>query len=593
MASGAPNDPAELPGEAVAAAAATPVATTPTARRLRLAGTPRGGEAPRADPERSRSPKGTFPSSPSAKRPRAEPRARPSPTPGTPAATHADPEVRALQRQVSILKSETGQQNEWADEMNSLGENHAKILNMHTAQIDQVRKLVADMKVKFEDVISQVISNDENVKRIIQDYDQNTKQIVEQNDHKIKTAMDTIHANMHRMENEAQQQHGCQNHFKDELTAIRVMVEGHSQAIDYQRHMITELNIRKGEGPPGITSKADIPSSRFVPEAEIRLGRGLEKLQQAFETLDIRTGVMEAAVKQIQDAMVKVDSFVFARTQPPPSSGKTFLGAESGKQDFDDGAGVAGEQPGVSERIRSAQEAAAWAKAQGREQGRDQPGFFDIHSDGPMAWKGPRRYVDEKLASLDCFKYDVNKKERWANSVRNDFIGRCADMKWILRWAEGQQHKKMFIAQLRAEADLAMLDVDVQEVVSQMWSWLHMNLHANDEVMIMFENIETLNGLEVWRQLMNKISIKTPEQRHRLHGAVHSPAKANKLDEVMICIDAWEDNMRRYVEAGGQRPADEDLRIITLGMLPNDLPYGFVSELRRVQPFDALGGGET
>ena len=46
--------------------------------------------------------------------------------------------------------------------------------------------------------------------------------------------------------------------------------------------------------------------------------------------------------------------------------------------------------------------------------------------------------------------------------------------------------------------------------------------------------------------------------------------------------------MRKFVEAGGTYPSDEDQRIIALDMLPVDLPYSFISGLRAINTYDEL-----
>ena len=88
------------------------------------------------------------------------------------------------------------------------------------------------------------------------------------------------------------------------------------------------------------------------------------------------------------------------------------------------------------------------------------------------------------------------------NSVRNYFIGRCKDMQMVLKWAEDKQHTRITLEQLDyPEPAVSMMDVDLKDVSAQMWSWLHLNLNQNDQMMLTFEMVEPLNGVEIWPSL--------------------------------------------------------------------------------------------
>ena len=67
-----------------------------------------------------------------------------------------------------------------------------------------------------------------------------------------------------------------------------------------------------------------------------------------------------------------------------------------------------------------------------------------------------------------------------------------------------------------------------------------------------------------------------------------NPEKASKLDGVMPKIEEWEASTRKYKDAQGTEPKDEDMRIIALNMLPNDLPFSFISGLRKIESWGEL-----
>ena len=73
-------------------------------------------------------------------------------------------------------------------------EQHANILNKHTAQVDHhsgqleiVQKMVLEMRENVQSVVSQVVENDGRVKKIVESNGANTKSIVESNDLKVNT----------------------------------------------------------------------------------------------------------------------------------------------------------------------------------------------------------------------------------------------------------------------------------------------------------------------------------------------------------------------------------------------------------------------
>ena len=121
----------------------------------------------------------------------------------------------------------------------------------------------------------------------------------------------------------------------------------------------------------------------------------------------------------------------------------------------------------------------------------------------------------------------------------------------------------------------------------QLWTMFSLILNESEAVN-KFHNCKQLNGAEVWRKLVQPIKSNTPEMRHRLHDRVRGLAKASKLDDVMSKIEQWENNLRTYCDAGGRHPDEEDTIILALSILPTDLPFSFVSGLRKIREYDEL-----
>ena len=161
----------------------------------------------------------------------------------------------------------------------------------------------------------------------------------------------------------------------------------------------------------------------------------------------------------------------------------------------------------------------------------------DGGSDGGQGHAGFRKLFDDKVAQSSAFKYTSGGKERWAAAVRHYLIGRCADVKVFLKWAEDRQTRVITDEDVKNDDALQMLDVPAIELSSQVWAWLHLNLHEDNTRATLFSNVDSLNGAEIWRKIIMPINARGPEQRFRLRSKVHNPTRANKLDEVMFRIE--------------------------------------------------------
>ena len=114
---------------------------------------------------------------------------------------------------------------------------------------------------------------------------------------------------------------------------------------------------------------------------------------------------------------------------------------------------------------------------------------------GEGAWQQtPKPFFDEKLASGQVFTYNPSSKERWANGVRNYFVGKCHSAKRFIKWIEDRQSRRIEQSDVEAAQEELMVDVNLVQLSAQMWSWLHINLQGVDTAMTLFENVESLNG---------------------------------------------------------------------------------------------------
>ena len=84
------------------------------------------------------------------------------------------------------------------------------------------------------------------------------------------------------------------------------------------------------------------------------------------------------------------------------------------------------------------------------------------------------------------------------------------------------------------------------------------------------------------------IAPKTVAKRIEMHGSIHMPGKADKLNKLVDFIDAWEKLKEKYYEMGGQQIQTEDQCTIILKMLPNDTPPSMVMQLQEYTDIDSL-----
>ena len=111
------------------------------------------------------------------------------------------------------------------------------------------------------------------------------------------------------------------------------------------------------------------------------------------------------------------------------------------------------------------------------------------------------------------------------------------------------------IIQLRSAgwAGCSMTDLDPLAYSEQLWGFINLQI-VGDAAKLgrnKFKNVESLNGLEVWRRLVVPLESRSLSTRHGLHQLVQQPARAKTLDGVMDALEVWDGNLTKYVTAGG------------------------------------------
>ncbi len=84
-------------------------------------------------------------------------------------------------------------------------------------------------------------------------------------------------------------------------------------------------------------------------------------------------------------------------------------------------------------------------------------------------------------------------------------------------------------------------------------------------------NLETAQGLEVWRRITINLTDKGPLKRGIFLGKINGPPRANNMAAMRGILKEWEKHLRYYHAAGGtEYTGDEINNMLIRRMLPHD-----------------------
>ena len=92
-----------------------------------------------------------------------------------------------------------------------------------------------------------------------------------------------------------------------------------------------------------------------------------------------------------------------------------------------------------------------------------------------------------------------------------------------------------------------------------------------DKAWDILDNVEMQNGFEVWRQVLESITQKSPAEIIRLEFEVMNPKECSKMNDLPQAIVAWETAHRNWVDAGGDGLDDHKTVGALLSLLPWDI----------------------
>ena len=167
-----------------------------------------------------------------------------------PAVDAEPPDLRQLHRKVAILRADVDHEIKWADDANPILQEHSKIINLHTGQLDQACRDIRDLKANLHEVVAQITQNDDLIKTTVQENDMKLKSCVESNDGKMKEAVESVFANLKRVETRVNRQDEHENDFKQALNKMKAQLDDQGSRIEVTYNLITDLSSR--EEPPGL-----------------------------------------------------------------------------------------------------------------------------------------------------------------------------------------------------------------------------------------------------------------------------------------------------------------------------------------------------
>ena len=191
---------------------------------------------------------------------------------------------------------------------------------------------------------------------------------------------------------------------------------------------------------------------------------------------------------------------------------------------------------------------------------------------GPLGRLESGRLFEDKMTSHEGFQFDGQKGgDRWKGKLERYFISKVPALKAILKWAE-KEDMDVVTEDLLEGAVGHAIKLEHREVMnSEIWGFLSNCVSGEAETI--FKRADSLNGLDAWRRIIRHIdhgrSIRLEALRTEVRSLHLKPIK--NLESVALGIAEFENKITEYVEAGGRKPDDKEMKDDLLALLPGDL----------------------
>ena len=225
--------------------------------------------------------------------------------------------------------------------------------------------------------------------------------------------------------------------------------------------------------------------------------------------------------------------------------------------------------------------------------GGGRPGTGDVRDALPgdeiIPLENIEKLFDDKIAVSEEYRYNGSDNgDRWRTKIRGYWISKCPTLIAVLDWAEKHDEKAVGDKSWRGKTwrGRRLPDAQMDRLSELIWGFL--NTCVKDGGRTPFESADTLNGLDAWRAIVEEIQKSRGIRLKQLRKTVQSQPAISKVEDVANGVLKFENNIREYVNAGGDRPSDKEMKSDLIDALPQEIRENLVWRLPSSEPFSAF-----
>ena len=189
------------------------------------------------------------------------------------------------------------------------------------------------------------------------------------------------------------------------------------------------------------------------------------------------------------------------------------------------------------------------------------------------------RIFDDKVSVHEDFRFNWHKNGyAWKSKIERYMISRIPALAKIFYWAERQEVEITDeLLRLAIGNGLTIYDRDgtprdyTNSLNSAVWGFL--NNCITGDALVMLEQAEVCAGLDAWRRIIRLIdsgrTIRLEQLRNEMRSIRAYPIR--NLEGVTVGVAAFENKIKEYVEAGGRKPPEDEMKSDLNAILPAEL----------------------
>ena len=189
------------------------------------------------------------------------------------------------------------------------------------------------------------------------------------------------------------------------------------------------------------------------------------------------------------------------------------------------------------------------------------------------------RIFDDKVSVHEDFRFNGHKNGyAWKSKIERYMISRIPALAKIFYWAERQEVEITDeLLRLAIGNGLTIYDRDgtprdyTNSLNSAVWGFL--NNCLTGDALVMLEQAEVCAGLDAWRRIIRLIdsgrTIRLEQLRNEMRSIRAYPIR--NLEGVTVGVAAFENKIKEYVEAGGRKPPEDEMKSDLNAILPAEL----------------------